>query len=648
MARRDYKALGLKVGLEIHQQLDTGSKLFCECAAELVEEEPVSFERRLRPTRSELGEVDPAALFEWRRGRYYEYESPGPSSCLVEADEEPPHPINREALAIALAVAMYAGSWIPSEVYVMRKVVIDGSNTSGFQRTAVVALGGSINAWGKEVPIETIALEEDAARKLREADGKVVYRLDRLGIPLIEIATAPVMRSPEEAKAVALAIGRVLRLTGRVKRGIGTIRQDLNVSIEGGAKTEIKGVQRLELISKVVELEVERQLGLIEIREEMRRRGITEEDIRGSRVRDLTKVFEGTKSKLIARAIRRGGVVYGVGLKRMRGLIGRELAPGRRFGTEISEYVKFWSGAGGILHSDELPGYGISGEEVARVKSELGLGEEDAFVIVADEPGKARKAVEVVIERVREALRGVPEETRAANPDGTTRYMRPRPGSARMYPETDLPPVVVDSNLEEKAREILDHMRAEEERLARLLEELTGEAYRLSPDLAKEVIEDDRADLIVELLREYGGRVPPSVVASMFTTTLRYLRREGYSVDSIPDSTLREIVDAMARGLIAKEALEDLVKLLSENPGLTLEEAVDKLGLRRVTLEEAERLVERIIREEIDVVKSKGLRSKGLIMGKAMKFLRGKIEGKTVSDIVDRKLSEVLKELESR
>ena len=210
----DYNKLGLKVGLEIHQQLNTSHKLFCNCSTNLKEDYKLTLERYLRPALSELGEVDVAALFEWKKGKKYVYRIPITTSCLVEADEEPPHAINEEALKIALAIAIALNSNIVDEIYVMRKIVIDGSNTTGFQRTAIVALGGMLKDEG--VTIQTIAVEEDAARKIDERTDQVTYSLDRLGIPLIEISTGPDIRSPEQAERVALKIGQLLRMTGKV------------------------------------------------------------------------------------------------------------------------------------------------------------------------------------------------------------------------------------------------------------------------------------------------------------------------------------------------------------------------------------------------------------------------------------------------
>ncbi|RLE48773.1 MAG: Glu-tRNA(Gln) amidotransferase GatDE subunit E, partial [Candidatus Methanomethylicota archaeon] len=242
MEALDYRSLGLRVGLEIHQQLNTKHKLFCECPTSMRDESPhYEVQRKLRPTQSELGEIDIAAQFEFKKGKWFIYEGYEDSVCLVELDEEPPHPLNQEALDVALQVALMLNMTPVDEVHVMRKIVIDGSNTCGFQRTARVAMNGWIDDEEGRVRILTLSLEEDAARKIIEDDKSIRYRLDRLGIPLIEIATGPDIHSPEQAKRVALRIGQLLRATRKVKRGIGTIRQDLNISISGGARIEVKG-----------------------------------------------------------------------------------------------------------------------------------------------------------------------------------------------------------------------------------------------------------------------------------------------------------------------------------------------------------------------------------------------------------------------
>ena len=271
-AEGDYA--GLRVGLEIHQQLSSPTKLFCACPPVRSEELPYWFERRLRPAQSELGRVDPAAVFEFSKGKSNTYLWSPESSCLVEADEEPPHPLDPMALEASFTVAVSLDSNVVDEVHVMRKIVIDGSNTTGFQRTAVVGLGGKIMVEGKLVGVQSVTLEEDAARILGEDGSSRIFALDRLGVPLVEVALDPVSGSPVFVGKVALHLGRVLRSTGRVARGLGTIRQDLNISVMNGKVVEVKGVQKLNLVHRLVEYEARRQLGLIRVAEKLRERGV--------------------------------------------------------------------------------------------------------------------------------------------------------------------------------------------------------------------------------------------------------------------------------------------------------------------------------------------------------------------------------------
>ncbi len=634
----DYRKLGLKVGLELHQQLDTKEKLFCHCPARLEEDAPEDvFTRRLRPTQSELGEVDVAALFEWKKGRAYEYHAPRTASCLVEADEEPPHELNKEALIIALAVAKALKARPVDEVHVMRKIVIDGSNTTGFQRTAVIALGGEIDIGGKTIRIQTICLEEDAARKIGEKGKIIEYKLDRLCIPLIEISTAPDIETPEEAEKAALAIGQLLRLTGKVKRGIGTIRQDLNVSIEGGTRTEIKGVQRLDLIAKVVEYEVMRQLKLLEIRDELKKRGVREEDVVLNPV-DVTQIFANTKCKIIAKAIKRGAVVLAQKLPGFKGLLGVEVQPGRRFGTELADYARFWGGVGGIFHTDELPAYGITEDEVKKVCEAVGADmERDAVVIVADERGKAMEALKAVVDRAREALKGIPKETRAANPDGTTRFMRPQPGAARMYPETDIPPVEITQELLAEAEKLVPEPPAI--KYKKLVEE-----HGLSEDLAKQMLRSVRLDLYEKLVEKYRGKLSPVLIASTIEVMLKGLKSEGVDIEAITDEHIEETLDLVARGVIAKEAIPEVLKWLSKNPQATAEEAVKALGLGAISREELERLVAEVVEQMRDFVLQRGERAFGPVMGKVMSKVRGKADGKVVASLVKQYIEKVLSE----
>ncbi|MEM7825434.1 MAG: Glu-tRNA(Gln) amidotransferase subunit GatE [Candidatus Aenigmatarchaeota archaeon] len=272
MEQINYKKIDLRAGLEIHFQLDTKHKLFCNCSTEMKEKEPIAVvKRKQHPVQSELGEIDTAAQYEYLRNRNFYYQVFKNETCLIELDEEPPLPLNQEALEIALQIALLFNCSIPEEAHIMRKTVIDGSTPMGFQRTVVVGKDGFLKYKGIKVKIEHVCLEEDAAAIVKEENGNVTYRLNRLGIPLVEISTGILENfSPEEIQEIAYLIGLTCKSTGKIKRGIGTIRQDLNLSIKRGKRVEIKGIQDLGLLVKVIEIEVKRQLGLPKVEEETR------------------------------------------------------------------------------------------------------------------------------------------------------------------------------------------------------------------------------------------------------------------------------------------------------------------------------------------------------------------------------------------
>ncbi len=627
----DYSKLGLKVGIEIHQQLATETKLFCGCSPELFKEQPeISFLRRLRPTQSELGQVDPAAFFEFQKGIRIRYEANRATSCLVEMDEEPPHPLNMEAVEVVLSAALMMNAKPVDEVHVMRKTVIDGSNTTGFQRTCAIALDGWIKVGGKTIPIQHASLEEDAARKTGDEEGgKIIrYRIDRLGIPLIEVATGPVIYSPLEAQEVAFAIGRILRDTRRVMRGLGTIRQDLNVSLPNGALVEIKGVQELDLISRVVELEVQRQLNLIKISQElMTREGVTE-SLREDFI-DATTVFKNTKAKVIAKALDKKQMVLAVRLPGFAGLLKRELMPNFRLGTEMADRARFWGRVGGIFHTDEMPNYGITTEEVEALRKATNAQPEDAVVFVADDLENATDALKAVLERAKEAVTSVPPETRAANADGTTRYMRPRPGAARMYPETDIPPSLISSELLEKVRSNLPEPA--DKRRERLMKE-----YGVNDKLAMQVIDSDYIVLFETIAKESG--VSATTVAAFLTETMKALKRDGVATEKVNDEQLRAIFQGVDSGLLAKEAAADVFTWLSQHPDKTLKEALESLGLKMLTKAEIDILIDRVIADNKKTVEEKGSKAFGLIMGLVMKEARGKADPAAVSKALKEKL----------
>jgi glutamyl-tRNA(Gln) amidotransferase subunit E len=624
----DYAKVGLKVGLEIHQQLNVNSKLFCSCPPELFKEDPeITFLRRLRPTQSELGQIDPAAYFEFQKGVKIFYEASRKSSCLVEMDEEPPHPINLDAVEVVLTASIMMNMQPVDEVHVMRKTVIDGSNTTGFQRTCIIALDGWIKVGEKIIPMQAASLEEDAARKTGTQDeGKTIrYRIDRLGIPLIEVATAPVIYSPIEAQEVAFAIGRILRDTGKVIRGLGTIRQDLNVSLPNGALIEIKGVQELELISTVVEYEVQRQLGLIEIKEELAKRGIKPESLKPEFV-DVTSIFKDNKSKVIRKAIDKNHKVLAVKLSGFAGLAGRELMPNFRLGSEFSDRAKFWGRVGGIFHTDEnLSNYGIILEEVEALRKAVGATQVDAVIFVADTAENTQDALKAVVERAKEACTGIPAETRTAKDDGTTRYMRPRPGAARMYPETDIPAQPITEKLIAK---VCAHLpEPADKKLARLIEQ-----YGLNEKLAKQLIDSEYNLLFEETAKTRG--VSASTVAAFLTETVKALKREGVQTENVTDDQIRAIFNAIGSGNIAKEAIASVFSWLSKNENKMVSDAVDALGLSMFTEADLVPIIDRIVGANKQQIEKLGKNAQGMLMGAVMKEVRGKANPELVGKLL--------------
>lgn len=614
----------LTCGLEIHQQLDT-RKLFCDCRTVLVDEEGSNFLRRLRPTQSELGEIDRAALVQAEKKLRFRYQAPPDSSCLVDADEEPPHAANADAMDIVLTFAAMLDARPVDEVHFMRKLVVDGSNTTGFQRTAMIAMDGKLEVNGRMISVPTFCLEEDAARKVDAKAGEVTYRLDRLGIPLIEVATGPELHTPEEVKEAAQRLGSMMRATRRVKRGIGTIREDVNISIPGGARVEIKGVQELRLLPLYVEKEVERQRSLLRIRDILKERDVTRKD---AEIRDLSELFASCPSKVIAGALKKGGKALGAALPGFAGLL-RSPDAKLRLGAEMAQYARA-KGVAGIFHSDELPAYGIDQGYVDKLRELMELGPQDAFVLCADEPRRAEAALRAAIGRAYDALGGVPEETRDPLPDGASAYSRPLPGAARMYPETDVPPITVGAERMQRIRENLPELT--DVRIARIASE-----YGIHGQQARQLVHDGWDDLFEEVAKskELAG-----AAARTLLSTLPELERQGVDMSKLDEEALREVFSALSAGRFAKEAVPDILALRAR--GKSVDQAVKELGISMVSSDEATAIVARVVNERETFVREKGKGAVGPLMGVVMSELKGKLDGKAASELLRKEIERLL------
>jgi glutamyl-tRNA(Gln) amidotransferase subunit E len=614
MSEFDYERLGLVAGLEIHQQLDTEAKLFCSCPTTLrePEESTRTLSRYLHPTKSELGELDEAALEESRVDREFQYLGYD-TTCLVEEDDEPPHRVDDEALETTLEIAQLLDMTALDQLHVMRKIVVDGSNTSGFQRTMQVAVDGEIETPDGPVGIEDLMLEEESAQRIEETDSGVRYSLDRLGIPLVEIGTKPDIRTPQQARDAAERIGMLLRSTGRVKRGLGTIRQDVNVSIEDGARVEIKGVQSLDDIDDIVRNEAKRQSELLDIAEEL-----SECEASVDEPQDVSDVFEDTDSGVIKSALSGDGTAMAVVLRGFDGIVGREILPDRRLGTELADHAKR-HGAGGIFHTDELPAYGITDDEVESLRGAVNAEPDDAVALVADDDETAELAIDAVTERAKTAIEGVPEETRGANEDGTTQYLRPLPGAARMYPETDVPPVEPDPSA-------VDPPELLTEKVERYQDELG-----LDAGLAEQVAYGRRMPMFEQAV-EMG--VDPTLVANTLESTVTELRRDDVPVEDLTDRHFEELFALLAEDELAKEGIPDLLTALAENPALSASEAAEQEDLGSAGEDEVRDAIAEVVERNADQVEAEGMGAFSALMGECMGALRGKADGDVVSDVL--------------
>jgi len=626
--------IGLKAGLEIHQQLET-KKLFCSCPSTLRSDEP-SFrvERKLNPVVGESGKIDTAAAHEKIKDKTFVYEVYD-TNCLVELDEEPPHEMNQEALKIALQIALLLNCKIFPVTQIMRKTVVDGSNTSGFQRTALIAHDGFIETSAGRVGIETVAIEEDAARPSTKKEGDVdepgfeasaevipegknskVYKLDRLGIPLVEITTKPDLKSPEQIKEAALKIGEILR-SCKVKRGLGTIRQDLNVSIKGSERVEIKGFQDPKMMIKTVETEATRQQKLIEIHEELKKRKAKGGN--PEKLVDITEILKDTQCKFVKASLDKGSKAIAAKLDGFNKLLGITFSENKRFGSEVSDYAKI-HGVGAMIHSDEnLNKYNFSEKEIADIKEILQIKKDDAFIIIVDEEKKSRAAIQTAINRANAQIeRTSIKEVRKSNEDGTTTFLRPMPGEARMYPETDL-------KLLKMSREQIDYAKAT---LPKLISENKSylQEFGLNEELVKTIMQQEKLEEFKYLLNTTKNAQLIAKCLTIFPKEIAV--KTGGNYENVQARLNAQIIESVLQAVEQNKISENDVKVVLSKiySGEKLEDALKK---EKIDLTEEIKLL----------IKEKPGLSGNAYMGLIMAKFKGKVNGKEVME----KIGELLK-----
>ena len=566
----------IRCGFEWYVQIDSG-KLFCGCRPIIHEEErsDSKISRVLTPSFGESGRIDISAAFEGKTPKNVLYEVFNDTDCLVDLDEEPPHDIDSGALEVALQMCSAMGCTVFDPLIFMRKVIVDGSNTSGFQRTALVGIEGGFSANDKKVSIESISLEEDSARIAAPKDGKTTYRIDRLGIPLVEIATGIIETDEKEAKEIAMAFGRLTRLFN-VRRGIGTIRQDVNLSIEGGSRVELKGFQNIREMDKVITNEAVRQSSLLKLSSDKKYLLESLDRIEG---KDLTGLFNVTDSDIIKRAVSSGKILLGFRLDGFSGVFGTELSENKRFGTEVSDYLRV-NDMSGIIHSDELPAYGISDKEKKAVYDALGCSEEDAFLFSICLPEQEGSIAESLKTRIRDLLKGVPSEVRTVEKDNSTRFLRPIGGRDRMYVETDLPVIAIDKKVMERSK-AYSGFSAES-----LMKE-----YNINENTLDLLISTKKLGRALELNRE--NKVHFNVLTGVMVDDYRYIKRK-FGFD-LKDEQIESVLIKIASGEIAKDASRFIFEKLATGGGNSVDGIISAYSLRKKTKKELTSEIKKLV-----------------------------------------------------
>jgi len=630
MAYEDYAILGLKAGLEIHQQLLTEKKLFCRCPAGQYEHGfDAEILRHMRPTLSELGEYDGTALMEFKTRKDIIYQINHHTVCTYEMDDTPPFEINQRALDIALECAMLLNTKLVSEVHIARKQYLDGSIPTGFQRTTIVGIEGWIPYKGRRIGITQIGLEEDSCREVSDEGHTRTYRADRLGMPLIETVTDPDMRTPQEVAEVAQVLRHLVRSTGKVRTGIGAARQDVNVSIRGGTRIEIKGVDRIKMIPKLIYNEAMRQFSLLQIKEELARRGIRTQQFAYSS-EEVTRFFGKVSWDPIRLALMRGEQVHAVKLVGFAGMLSYPTQSGKVFSKEISDRVRVIACLTRLpnLLTSESTEESIEGHIWSKVRNAVKASTRDAIILVWGDEKDTQTAIQEIAIRAREATIGVPSETRQALIDGTNGFERILPGPERMYPDTDLPPLGIIQERIDRLEIGLPKQLWERENVYRDL--------GVPEHLVTEIAADPAAHEFEELVESF--KVSPLQIARCLYERKKHLKRIGLAVERLDldfwrgffraiESTplwLENAHDLLVRFLTQDEDLETFLKTYwSQKPKPSnLSGTLDKI---------AKRLPSNIERDD------KQLR---YVMYHAMKELRGLEQGKSVRQLAETALKQ--------
>lgn len=623
MTQEDYAELGLKSGLEIHQQLATEKKLFCRCkAGEYSETYDAEILRHMRPTLSELGEYDGTALMEYKTRKEIIYQLNKGTVCTYEMDDAPPFELNRQALEIALEITMLLKCNLVSELHISRKQYLDGSIPTGFQRTTILGVDGEIQYNYRKIGIIQLGLEEDACREVSDVGHFRTYKTDRLGMPLVEVVTYPDMHTPQEVADVAQIIRRLTRITGKVRRGIGAARQDVNVSITGGTRIEIKGVSRIPLIPLLVHSEAGRQKALLEIKAELSRRGINQKTFKAD-FYDVTDVLKNTVYQPIATSWGENFRVGCVRLHNYKGILRCPTQPNTNFAKEISDRVRVVACLDkipNIVHSDS-DDETISSPNWMKIYKITQAEPNDVLVLVWGNAKDVNTAEKEIAIRASEAIEGIPNETRQALPDGTNGFERILPGPDRMYPDTDLPPIPLSEELIRKVQAQLPELPWEREN--------RYQKMGLPEDVIKNLIISPYASLFDRIVNEL--KIEPIIVGTVLTRQFKHWQRKGFNLQKLSSDTIFKIFQFLSEQIIVKSAIPFLFKEILNNDISVIDLSHKYLKI------DANQLMQRIknfINNKTLPKFSANEKKYRYVMGIIMEELKYRVDGKLVAEKV--------------
>ena len=621
MTEADYAEVGFRSGLEIHQQLLTAKKLFCRCpAGRYSDRYDAEILRHMRPTLSELGEYDGTALMEFKTKKEIIYRINRETVCTYEMDDTPPFMMDEEALDKALGVAMLYSLALVDELHIARKQYLDGSIPTGFQRTTIVGVNGFIPYKDRRISIVQLGLEEDACREVSDVGHRRVYLTDRLGMPLIETVTGPDMRTPDEVAEVAQILRRLVRSTGNVRTGMGAAREDVNVSVRGGTRVEIKGVPRIPRIPLLTYHEAMRQWNLLRLREELHGRGITPETFRSSS-EDVTRLLLKTSFHPIREALEAGAVASAVVLRGFRELLNWRTQTNTRFSREISDRVRVvacLTTLPNIIHSDSLSET-LSSPRWESVRKAVRAANDDTVVVVWGPAEDVKTGVQEIAIRAREATIGIPSETRQALKDGTNGFERILPGPDRMYPDTDLPPKKVTEERLETIRRGLP------------VPVWTREAWYREIGIPADVVEplamSRLAGLFEILVKDW--KIEPVAAAVALVQFPKRIKKNGLDPSLLTDEAHRRIFALYRDRKISRDGVFAFMERAARGEPLP--------GIAEVRPATEEEVYAQVVasKAELDTMKIHNPEKKAhVLMGLVMTALRGRVEGAAVLERV--------------